>query len=215
MNSFFSKALDPGNSLFCDWFNSNKRNKHRNLVVYIGARDGHVYQFLAEQYRDLSVEVQDSSEHLLTQGQKSLPPDLLPRITYTKRDIFTPQPAPSSPDNPTLAFILRNVLWNLSDSEAITLLRTFITVLEASPETVILVNDMLSPAHGEFDAQTEKAYRRRDVTVMTMHNAKQRTEEDWRELFEAASPHFLVRGWTAFTSHAYRGLWEIKWVLAN
>lgn len=171
--------------------------------------------YLAEQFPHLSIEVQDSSQALLTQGQQSLSsPDLQQRIKYTQRDIFTPQTLENF-NNKTLAFILRNVLWNLSDSDCITLLRTFIPILEKSPETVILVNDGMSPARGQFEPQIEKAYRRRDVTVMTMHNAKQRTEREWRELFARASPHFLAEVKTAFTSHAYRGLWEVRWVLAN
>ena len=52
--------------------------------------------------------------------------------------------------------------------------------MEKEPQTVVLVNDGMSPARGTFEPQAEQAYRRRDVTVMTMHNAKQRTEEEWR-----------------------------------
>lgn len=64
--------------------------------------------------------------------------------------------------------------------------------MRESPGAVLLVNEMLSPAPGTFERNVEKSYRRRDVTVLTMHNAKQRTEDEWRELFVEASPEFEV-----------------------
>lgn len=84
------------------------------------------------------------------------------------------------------------MLWNCSDDEVVEVLRGFLPVLERDPAAVLLINEMLSPAPGMFKPHVEEAYRRRDVTTMTMHNAKQRTEDEWRGLFALASPHLEV-----------------------
>lgn len=89
-------------------------------------------------------------------------------------------------------YLIRNILWNCSDNEAINVLKTFMLPLEKSANTILLVNEMMSPATGTFPRYIEKGYRRRDVTVMTMHNAKQRTEKEWRALFAEASPNSTV-----------------------
>jgi ubiquinone/menaquinone biosynthesis C-methylase UbiE len=183
------KALDPGNALFSDWLKTHQM-PDRNLIIDVGGGNGHLSTSLATQFPSLSFEVQDISQTLLTQGQQSLPPALQPRIKFNQRDMFKPQPTAAT--SHVVAFMLRNVLWNWSDEDCIRLLQTFIPVMEINPDTVILVNDGMSPARGTFEPHIEKAYRRRDVTVMTMHNTKQRTEEEWRDVFKKASPHFMV-----------------------
>jgi hypothetical protein len=86
-----------------------------------------------------------------------------------------------------LAYTVRNILWNKSDHEVVECLKAFVSILEQQPQTSLLLNEMLSPAIGVFEGDLEHAYRRRDVTVMTMHNAKQRTEAEWRALFVQAT----------------------------
>ncbi len=104
---------------------------------------------------------------------------------------FEPQPIACA-KNTTLVYLVRNMFWNHSDAECIKILRAFVPAMRESPGAVLLVNEMLSPAPGTFERNVEKSYRRRDVTVLTMHNAKQRTEDEWRELFVEASPEFEV-----------------------
>lgn len=156
----------------------------------IGGGNGHVSTALAEKFAELCFEVQDISQTLLTQGEQALSPALQQRIKFNQRDMFKPQPIDDA--DRVLAYVLRNVLWNWSDEDCVKLLQTFVPVMEKSPQTVVLVTDGISPARGTFESHVEKVYRRRDVTVMTMHNTKQRTEEEWREVFAKASPHFMV-----------------------
>lgn len=112
------------------------------------------------------------------------------RIKFEQRDFFEPRPIEDA--DKALAYIVWNVLWNWSDEDCIKLLQTFIPIMKKSPQTVLLINDGISPARGTFEIHVEKAYRRRDVTVMTMHNTKQRTEGEWRDVFTRANPHFKV-----------------------
>ncbi|KAI9780493.1 MAG: hypothetical protein M1816_002832 [Peltula sp. TS41687] len=193
-----TQSLDPGNALFQDWFEMNQKKDEgteiqgRTLIVDVCGRNSQISPLLAEQFPALTFEVQDVSQTVLDQAQQALSPAVNGRIRFKQRGMFEPQSIEDA--DRVLAYVMRNLLWNRSDEDCIKLLRTFVPVMEKSPQTVLLVNEMISPARGSFDPLIEAAYRRRDVTVMTMHNAKQRTEEEWRELFKEASPHFKVGG---------------------
>ena len=118
--------------------------------------------------------------------------DRFPALSLqTQADKFELRSAPDSNDR-ALVYLIRNTLWNFSHEDCIKILRTFVPALERSPANVLLVNEMMSPARGTFERHIEKGYRRRDVTVMTMHNAKQRNEEEWKALFAQASPKLTV-----------------------
>lgn len=181
--------MDPGNKLFFDYF-KQKDSQTRDLVVDISGKTGSTSRYLAGEFSSLKFQVQDVSQSLLNQGQQSLPDVLKGRIAFEQHDLFKPQETQNLGES--LAYVIKSVLWNLCDEDCIKLLETFIPVLEKSPETVILVNDLVSPRSGTFEPHVEKAYRRRDVTLMTMHNAKQRNEEEWLSLLRSVSPHFQV-----------------------
>ena len=57
---------------------------------------------------------------------------------------------------------------------------------------MLLINDLVSPAFGTFEPHIERAFRRRDVTLMTMHNVKQRTAKEWGDLIQSACGEFKV-----------------------
>lgn len=122
-------------------------------------------------------------------------PHLKFQLQAFPRDMETFEPK-GDPDHATV-YVIKSVLWNLPDQRCISALRTLVPALGASPSSVILVNDLLSPPPGTFEPHVDKAYRRRDVTVMTMHNAKLRTEDEWLALLEQASPNLKVSefGW--------------------
>jgi len=139
----------------------------------------------------LSFEIRDSSQTLLERGKQSLPPQLQQRIVFTQsNDSFDPQPTGDT--EKVITYVIRNVFWNWSDKDVSRLLQTFVPVLEKSPGTVVLICDGISPGRKIFEPHVELAYRRRDLTMMTMHNVKQRTEEEWRAVFATASPCFQV-----------------------
>jgi hypothetical protein len=197
-------ALDPGNALLQEWFTNNGNAEDNHLVIEVGASGKPVSLFLAEEFPHLLFQVQlqvemqatsESPEGQLSKAQQSLSPQLQGRIQFQHHGIFEPQQAPAEDSSKTaLVYIIRNILWNLPDEECIQLLQTFIPVMaeKNDRQVVLLINDLLSPAPGTFPPHVEKAYRRRDFTLTTMHNVKQRTEEEWRALFGRASLEFKV-----------------------
>lgn len=127
---------------------------------------------------------------MLEKGQNDLPPELNERIKFARRDMFKVRPAEDGEN--VGAYILRDVLWNMEDRDCVKVLQTFVPVLEKSNKTVLLVNELLSPDPRTFEPHVEQAYRRRDVTLLTMHNAKQRTEREWRTLLTGIHPSVKV-----------------------
>jgi hypothetical protein len=156
------------------------------LIVDVSGDNGSASRFLAEKFPKFHFEVRDISQPLLAQGQQSS----AALQERKQNDLLRLQPIEGL--DRTLAYILKSVLWNLCDDDCIKLIRKFLPVLEKSPETVILMNDLVSPRRGTFEPHVEKAYRRRDVALMTMHNVKQRTEEEWLDLLKRVSPHLKV-----------------------
>ena len=148
--------------MFCNWFKNNETPQPA-LVVDVEGRNA---AFLTDQFPKLPFETQSDRFQLLQ-----------PTIDLQETQLI---------------YVVRNILWNCTDDDCIKIFQTFIPAMEQNPSTVLLVNEMMSPKLGTFEPHIEQAYRRRDVTVMTMHNAKQRTEEEWRALFGKASSDFEV-----------------------
>lgn len=113
------------------------------------------------------------------------------RIKFQVTDWFNPRPEKEA--GTVLAYVLRNFLWNWSDMDAVACIKSFLPIMKKSPETVLLLNDGISPEYGELESNEEKPYRRRDFTMMTMHNVRQRTRGQWSELIKKVDPGLKVR----------------------
>jgi hypothetical protein len=121
--------------------------------------------------------------------------------------------------------VIRNLLWNWSDGDAVNLLQTLLPILRANTSIRILVTDGVSPLPNDFPPHIEIGYRRRDITMMTMHNVKQRNLSEWLQLFACVDPSFKVSfkistdsitdGAKVNTeiernSHVYKAIWELR-----
>ncbi|KAI5463847.1 hypothetical protein BGZ63DRAFT_471766 [Mariannaea sp. PMI_226] len=136
-----------------------------------------------------------------------------------KLEDFNP---PLCTSNEACIYIFNTILWILPDEDCVLILRSMAEILEKSKSSMLLINDLLSPPPGADSSffDSDKAYRRRDVTVMTMHNAKVRTLKEWQAIFLQANPRFKlvaneylapqVGHTTSWSAHSCRGLWELK-----
>ena len=165
------------------------------LLIEVSGKTGAFSRQLATLFPNLHLEVQESSTDLLQRGKANLEPELVDRVQFTHRDLFQPRSAQDQSHTGRTIFLLRSVLWHLEDSKAIELLQSFIPALRGangSEKPVLLINDLVSPAFGTFEPHIERAFRRRDVTLMTMHNVKQRTAKEWGDLIQSACADFKV-----------------------
>ncbi|RMD44617.1 hypothetical protein DV735_g548, partial [Chaetothyriales sp. CBS 134920] len=177
-----TKTLDPGDALFQDWFASHAKDGSKSTVI--------------DMFGSNKLSIPDFAQQF-------------PTLEF-KEGLTTKQ---LDEDDNVLAYIIRNVFWNMPDQEVVNTVASFVPTLKRRQNagTALLINEMLSPNRGDFTGALDHAYRRRDVTTMTMHNAKQRTEAEWRELFaRASSSKFKVKLKSAHSSHSYRGLWELR-----
>ncbi|KAL8911232.1 MAG: hypothetical protein Q9171_003579 [Xanthocarpia ochracea] len=200
-------ALDPADSLIQAWFERNPL-ADRTKVVEIGGRYGFASVLLAKEKARLSFEVRSDSQDFLRSGEALVGPESKARIAFT----YVPclfDPLPSDDSITVLVYVIRNLFWNWADENAVGFLQTFLPTLRASPSIRILITDGVSPSAKEFPPHVEIAYRRRDVTTMTMHNVKQRTQAEWRAMFARVDPALKVATSFAISSHVYKGLWEL------
>ncbi|KAL9594397.1 MAG: hypothetical protein Q9219_007056 [cf. Caloplaca sp. 3 TL-2023] len=146
----------------------------------------------------MAFEVEDSSLPLLQRGQQSFQPQLGNRILFTQRDTFAPRSIEALEHvgrrgfGP-MVFLLRAVLWSLDDGKIVELLQNFIPLMRHPGGPFLVISDFVSPRWGTFEPHVERAFRRRDVALLTMHNVKQRTAAEWEALIRNAIPDFKVR----------------------
>ena len=71
--------------------------------------------------------------------------------------------------------------------------------MQKSRDTILLVNEMMSTETGTFERHVEKGYRRKDVTVMTMHNAQQSIGRGVEGIVRKGEPELHGRCKSAFS----------------
>lgn len=156
-------GLDPGDGLFRAWFEDNLPDDRAAMTVVDVLGGNRMSQSnFLHQFNQISFETADQVDDI------------------------------SKWQHPILAYTIRNVFWNKTDEDVVSIVSEVTKAMTQHPKTCLLVNEMLSPSKDEFRGEYEHAYRRRDVTTMTMHNAKQRTKPEWIELFHKAHQHLQV-----------------------
>jgi hypothetical protein len=190
-NPLMTIALDPADSLIRKWFQQRSASE-RTKVVEIGGRYGFASISLVKEQRELSFEVRCDSLDFLNRGKALVDPGDGDRIAFTHiPSIF--ESCPSIDKSNVLVYVIRNLFWNWADENVVEMLQQLLPTLKASPATRILVTDGVSPLPNEYPPHVEIAYRRRDVTTMTMHNVKQRTQAEWLAMFARVDAAIKVR----------------------
>ncbi|KAK5701097.1 hypothetical protein LTR17_022894 [Elasticomyces elasticus] len=128
MRGVAQTAMDPADELLLNWFREQKVQERLDVVGIGGRQDTH------ERCRSMG------------RGKEELPMELQSRVIFEHRnDDLDPQPK-ADVKAELVAYVIRNVFWNWSDEMAISLLSTFLPVLEESRRTVVLACDCVSPA---------------------------------------------------------------------
>ncbi|KAF2825226.1 O-methyltransferas-like protein [Ophiobolus disseminans] len=148
-------------------------------VIDVGGGSGHMSVALARTFPNFELIVEDS----LTQNEFS---DLNGRVTFMPHDFFTKQPVSRA-----AAYLLRYITHNWSDADWIRIFRALVPALEKSPTgTQLLINDVVLPALGEATRYHDNRMRQADILIMLVLGAKQRTEEEFRNLLSEADARF-------------------------
>ncbi|KAI1124383.1 putative O-methyltransferase [Nemania abortiva] len=158
-------------------------------VVDVGGGSGHISIFLATQFPELEFIVQDVNPGMLSQGPKR--PDYPPvekRVSFMQYSFFDPQPI----ENAGL-FFLRQIIHNYNDETSVKIFKSFVPAMEkCSPDTSLLINDMLLPAANTELKVEEHHLRQIDIAMMNGYAAKQRTLKEFTDLLKQADERFEV-----------------------
>jgi len=155
------------------------------VVVDIGGSTGHVGIALASNFSSLQVIVQDL-EVTIAGTEPSLPSEVSSRVRFMAHNFFEEQPIVAD------VYFLRWILHNWSDKYCIQILRYLIPSLR--PGARIIVNDICLPEAMTIPHWQEMQLRTMDLDMLTLFNARERDEDDWKVLFQRADPRFKFQG---------------------
>ncbi|KAJ2983599.1 hypothetical protein NQ176_g578 [Zarea fungicola] len=155
------------------------------VCVDLGGGNGHVSVALAEKYPKLSFIVQDL-EVAVQAGRDALPDNLKGRVQFEAHDMFQDQTRQDVD-----VFYLRHILHDWPDDYAVEIIKKIVPALKK--ESKILVSDSVIPPPHHLHGLHEKFVRYLDMQMMVLHNARERTEEDFALIFNRADPRLQIR----------------------
>ena len=189
-------------------------NNAEYKTFQVGGGRGHICVLIADVVPRLHFLVQDYAETVCA-GRQALSPELAGRIDFMAHDFLKPQPADLSPRRGPLVFFLRFVLHDWPDKYCVKILRNLIPVMKEG--STILINEMVLPPFGTTNRAVEKfgkcvpsflsplgmkmanadIYGSRprvlDMQMLTTMNSRERTEQEFKDLFEAADVRLKLR----------------------
>lgn len=171
-------------SYLLDSYDWNSIDKVGGTVVDIGGSHGFVCVALAKQWKNIHFVVQD-----LQQTVASAPDigELGDRIIFQAHDFHTKQPVKGAD-----VYLYRWILHNHSTLYSINMLRQLIPALKKGAR--ILINDYCLAEPGTESPHDEKVMRTMDLVMLTLLNAQERTEEEFKSLFQEADARFVFKG---------------------
>lgn len=126
---------------------------------------------------------------MLAEGRESLDDDLRDRVTYAQHSFFEPQPTKDA-----AAFLIRQCTHNWADHDVVTIFKSFVPGLEqSSPDTPLLINDIILPEPGAWPRHQERVVRQVDMVMLVNCGAKQRTKAEFEALLKEADSRYEIR----------------------
>ncbi|KAH7027021.1 S-adenosyl-L-methionine-dependent methyltransferase [Macrophomina phaseolina] len=153
-------------------------------VVDIGGGNGHISIALATAFPQLKCLVQDL-RGAIEDGRAALPEPLRERVTFQEHDMFDPQPIGHAD-----VYLLRHVLHDWPDAHAARIVARLVPALR--PGARVLVADFVVPPPGALNGIHNRIIRYLDMQMMVLHNAHERTEEDWAAVLRRADHRLKV-----------------------
>ena len=139
-------------------------------------------------YPNLNFVVQDSNADMLAEGRDSLSDALRGRVRYSQHSFFEPQPIGDA-----AAFLIRQCTHNWADQDVVTIFKSFVPGLEnSSPDTPLLINDIIIPEPGVWPRHQERIVRQVDMVMLVNCGAKQRTRAEFETLLKEADPRYEI-----------------------
>jgi len=156
----------------------------KGTVVDVGGSTGHVSIELAKAFPQLQFVVQDFAA--LGSYHDAVPDDLKPRIRFQAQDILKENAYPNGD-----VYLLRSILHDWSDKYAILILKNLVPVLKDGAR--VLIADFIMPETSSSGPMwLERLSTIRSMQMMTVVNAPERAEKDWRDVIKQADLRYSV-----------------------
>lgn len=126
---------------------------------------------------------------MLDQSQTLLSDDVRSRVSFAKVNFFEPQPFKGA-----AAYLLRQCVHNWADKDVVTIFKAIVPGLESSsPETPLLINDIVLMEPGMVSRLQEREMRQADMVMMISFGSKQRTLTEFNALLKEADLRYEIR----------------------
>jgi len=168
--------------------------------MQIGGSIGHMSIELASKYPDLKCIVQDFPD-LEGQFNASIPAELKSRVSFQGHSFFNPQPVKGAD-----IYFLKWILHDWSDKYCRKIISQILPVMK--PTSRIIVMDLVVPPRGVLPWLAERSITSIDMQMLVACWAKERTAEDWSELFSSVDKRLKVKS-AKTTPGANLGLVEV------
>lgn len=170
MTFFFQNpALD------IEFVNAYDWAQHKDgTVVDVGGSKGEVAFALAKKYPDLKFIVQDRAEIVAL-----APTEGVGSVQFMAHDFFAEQPVRGAD-----VYLFRWILHDWSAKYCVKILKALRPALKKKTRVVLM--DAILPEPGVLSPYQERAIRNFDIVMKATYNAKERTENDWREIIADA-----------------------------
>ncbi|KAK3340029.1 S-adenosyl-L-methionine-dependent methyltransferase [Neurospora tetraspora] len=157
------------------------------LVVDVGGGIGHISASIAQAHPHLRFQVQDfedlkgATEELMEgKGVKD-------RVEFVPHNFFDPQPEPA---RGAAVYFMRNILHNWSDLYCRRILKP---IAEAMGKESRIVNcDIILPEPNSVPKTQDAMTRALDLTMLSLFNAKEKSIDEWKELFASADGRLAI-----------------------
>ncbi|KAK7739028.1 hypothetical protein SLS53_005926 [Cytospora paraplurivora] len=177
-------------SFFVDSCDLSRVDARGGKFVDIGGSHGFVCVELARKWKSVRFVVQDlvstidSAPHPVSEDDQ-----VAARVEFMAHDFFTEQVVKGAD-----VYYFRWIMHNYSTPYAVEILQNLIPALK--PGARIIINDHCLRDPGQENPWDEKIMRRMDLVMLTLLNAQERTEAEFRELFRLADERFVFKGVT-------------------
>lgn len=193
---------------FVDNYDMSDIDKRNGTFVDVGGSHGFVCVDLAKKWKNTKFIVQDLPKTVESAPSPISDDDsIASRITLQAHDFFKEQPVKEADGEQTasviysdfysltraltLVYFFRWIIHNYSTPYAISILKNLIPSLK--PGARIVINDHCLREPGMENPWDEKLMRGMDMIMLTLLNAQEREENEFKALFAAADPRFKFR----------------------
>ncbi|TVY37151.1 O-methyltransferase [Lachnellula occidentalis] len=145
----------------------------------IGGSTGFLCVELAKRYPSLNLVVEDYKNNV-EQGAAQLLPELAHRVKFVPHDFFDLQPVAGAE-----IYILRHICHDWSAENCIKIIRQIVPAMKPGSK-ILLVEVIVSPPDIAMSSIAERYIRIRDLNMVQLLNAQERSESEWREIISAA-----------------------------